>query len=572
MERSVFQMKGLEGAFEKALSRARVDGFFERLCAHDATLWKEGGDDIALIENALGWLSLPATMGGKAADIEGFAGEVRDGGFTEAVLLGMGGSSLAPLVMAGVFGGQARKKPGWPRLTVLDSTDPVAIGEVMARVTAKTLFIVSSKSGSTVEPNTLFSLFYDVIENTSLNNPGDNFVAITDPGSQLETLSRERSFRRVFLNPPDIGGRFSALSYFGLVPAAIAGVEIERLLEGAARALEQGAEEGVRLGAALGAAALAGRDKVTLFTSEGLPAFGLWVEQLLAESTGKEGRGLVPVTGEPLGSPTDYGADRVFVDVRIEGEDGRKDGLAPLTEAGHPVIRLTLATPYDLGLEFMRWEVATALAGRMLGINPFDQPDVESAKVLARARLEAEPSPPPGELMREGGVRAYVGEKTLVAPGVRRALEEGGIAPALAALLRGMAGGAGGDYIALLTYYSPFDRDVASITRGLQALLMKETGHAVQAGFGPRYLHSTGQIHKGGPNSGVFFLFTHAAPPDIEVPGASFTFFGLELSQAYGDMEALTKKDRRVVLFETDSPSASDFDEAVDIIRRAVTP
>jgi len=566
MVRGAFHMKGLAGAFNEALAGARAHGFIEGLASHDAALWKEGEEEKALIENALGWLDLPEFMACRAGEIEDFAREVREAGFTEAVLLGMGGSSLAPLVMAGVFG----HIDGYPSLTVLDSTDPAAIAEVRDRVTRKTLFIVSSKSGSTVEPNTLFKFFYEIISNLSVPRPGENFIAITDPGSSLEALARERSFRRVFLNPPDIGGRFSALSYFGLVPSAIAGVDIKRLTKGAERAMPGGVdfEEGLRLGAALGTAGLAGRDKVTLFTTKRLPAFGLWVEQLLAESTGKEGRGLVPVTGEPLGEPSLYGPDRVFVDVRIAGDEAPDAQLEALNEAGHPVIKLTLDSPHDLGFEFMRFEVATALAGRMLGINPFDQPDVEAAKVLARARLEEESSPPPGELIRQGGLKAYIGDNTLTTPGVRRALAEGGIAPALAALFKDAGEGT---YIALLAYYSTFDQRAEAIIKDLQVRLMTSTKRAVQAGFGPRYLHSTGQIHKGGPNTGIYIIFTHAAPEDLEIPGSAFTFSGLELSQAYGDMEALTAKGRRVVLFETDSPGASALDEAVELIRRVLS-
>ncbi len=564
MEKALFQMGGLGAAFDEAVRKAGADGFAARLLERDATLWKEDEADRALIENALGWLGLPGLMAGRLGEIGSLVSEVREEGYTDAVLLGMGGSSLAPLVMAGAFG----HAEGYPALTVLDSTDPVAVERVRKSVTRKTLFIVSSKSGSTVEPNTLFRFFYEVIKGLSVEEPGRNFIAITDPGSSLEALSRDLSFRRVFLNPPDVGGRFSALSFFGLVPAALIGVDTGWLLEGAARALEDGIEEGVRLGAALGAAALAGRDKVTLFTTERLPAFGLWVEQLLAESTGKEGRGLIPVTGEPLGEPSDYGSDRVFVDVRMEGGDAPEEGLSALQEAGHPVVRIVLDGPQDLGFEFMRWEAATALAGRMLGINPFDQPDVESAKVLARARLEQKSPPPPGVLFREGQVKIYLGEKALGAPGVESALEESGMSAALSALFENMREG---EYFALLTYYSIFDAEAEARRAELQALLMRSTRHAVQAGFGPRYLHSTGQIHKGGPNKGVFLIFTHAAPPDVEVPGAEYTFSGLELSQAYGDMEALTQKGRRAVLFEANSPAAGALDEAMELVRRALS-
>ncbi len=564
MDKTGFEMAGLAAAYEEALAKAGADRFFERLQAQDATLWKEGEEEAALIKNALGWLTLPDFMAGKVDEIAEAAREVKDAGFTEVVLLGMGGSSLAPLVMGGVFGNTS----GWPRLTVLDSTDPVAIDEVISRVDAHTLFIVSSKSGSTVEPNTLFRFFYDKICGIGVKDPGANFIAVTDAGSTLEALGEAKKFRHVFLNPADIGGRFSALSYFGLVPAALTGVDINRLLTGAKRALSEGAPAGVSLGAALGTAALAGRDKVTIFVSKKLPAFGLWVEQLIAESTGKEGRGLVPVTGEPIGSPGDYRRDRVFVDVRLGDESGGDAKLNTLAKAGNPVIRLCQSDTYELGYEFMRWEIATALAGRMLGINPFDQPDVESAKILARQRLANKSEGAPGSLFKTRGMNIYLGARVMASIRPRSSSGDVVTATALKTIFENMEDGA---YIALLTYYSTFDSTVEAMVRGLQAMLMERTNGAVQAGFGPRYLHSTGQIHKGGPNSGIYLIFTHQTMDDVSVPGEDFTFSELELSQAYGDMEALDAKRRRVVLFESESPSASAMQKAVDIILEAVS-
>jgi len=564
MDKTGFEMAGLAAAYEEALAKAEADGFFERLMAGDATLWKEGEKEVALINNALGWLALPGFMTEKADGLMEVAREVQDAGFAEVVLLGMGGSSLAPLVMSKVFG----KVDGWPRLTVLDSTDPVAIAEVKARVDAHTLFIVSSKSGSTVEPNTLFKYFYDVISGLSVDKPGKHFIAVTDPGSSLEALGGAKKFRHIFLNPSDIGGRFSALSYFGLVPAALTGVDIKRLLAGAKKALSEGASAGISLGASLGSAGLAGRDKVTLFVSKKLPAFGLWVEQLIAESTGKEGKGLVPVTGEPMGSPGDYRRDRVFVDVRLTEDSGGDDKLSALTKAGNPLIRLSLSNTYDLGFEFMRWEVATALAGRMLGINPFDQPDVESAKILARQRLANKSEGAPGSLFKTDGMKIYLGARVMASIRPRSSSGDVVTAMALRTLFENMEDGA---YIALLTYYSIFDPAVETMVKGLQATLMERTNGAVQAGFGPRYLHSTGQIHKGGPNSGIYLIFTHQTTEDVSVPDADFTFSELELSQAYGDMEALDAKKRRVILFESDSPSAAAMQKAVDIILEAVS-
>jgi len=562
MDTTVFEMGGLAGAFEKAIEKAGADDFFKRLIARDATLWKDGAEEVTLINNALGWLALPADMADKVDEIMALAEEVHAEGFTEVVLLGMGGSSLAPLVMAGVFG----HAEGWPKLTILDSTDPVAIAEVSGCLTSKTLFIVSSKSGSTVEPNTLFSFFYDKITGLSLKNPGDNFIAITDPDSKLEALGKEKNFRHVFLNPADVGGRFSALSYFGLVPAALAGVDIKKLLHGAQKALTEIPSSGVRLGAALGTAGLAGRDKVTLSVSDRLPAFGLWVEQLIAESTGKEGKGLIPVAGEPLGCTGDYGLDRLFVDVRLSDDHDADDRLKALTKANHPVINLRLEDLYDLGFEFMRWEIATALAGRMLGINPFDQPDVESAKILARERLNDKSAEAPGSLFETDGLKVYFGPRIIGSIALRSTSAEVVTVTLLKALFSNMEKGA---YIALLAYYSTFDSVVAKMFRGLQGLLRERTQSAVQQGFGPRYLHSTGQIHKGGPNSGIYLIFTHKTADDVPVPNADFTFSELELSQAYGDMEALNAKGRRVVLFE--SASSEGLRKAFNIIEEAIS-
>ncbi|MFQ5480302.1 MAG: glucose-6-phosphate isomerase [Thermodesulfobacteriota bacterium] len=570
MDKNSFEVSGLSRAFQEALKDAEAGDFVSRLAAGDASLWKKGAEHQALINNSLGWRFLPAIMREHAPEITAFAAEVRAAGFTEVVLLGMGGSSLAPLVFAGVFGAAE----GWPVLTVLDSTDPVAIEKVLAGLTLKTLFIISSKSGSTVEPNTLFQFFYDKICGIGVKNPGDNFVAITDPGSALEALGREKSFRRVFQNPSDIGGRFSALSFFGLVPAALAGIDIKLLIESAARAVitsdnsaDVEAQAGICLGAAIGAAALGGRDKLTLFVSEKLPAFGLWVEQLVAESTGKENRGIVPVTGEPLGGVESYGTDRVFVDLRLADEPAGA-ALDALEEAGHPVIKIRLAGPYDIGYEFMRWEIATALAGRTLGINPFDQPDVESAKILARARLEEKSAGAPGIPLKAPGKKIFLSEAVQGVPGLRGALDNTDAAAVLKALFAEMKKG---DYIALLTYYSTFDTAIESMAGELQGALMLKTKKAVQAGFGPRYLHSTGQIHKGGPNNGIYLIFTHAAADDLRIPGAPFTFSELELSQAYGDMEALMKRGRRVILFEAADASAANLKAYMDIIGEALS-
>ncbi|MEX0785340.1 MAG: glucose-6-phosphate isomerase [Dehalococcoidia bacterium] len=484
--------------------RARLASFGEqqvvrRVWARDHTLWKPEPREIS---DRLGWLTIVDRMSAEAPALRGFARSVADDGLRTAVLLGMGGSSLAPEVLASAFGAPE----GHLRLEVLDTTDPASIRAAERGIDlSRTLFIVASKSGTTVETMSHLAYFWEKAQD------GQRFVAITDAGTPLEALGRERGFRRVFLNPDDIGGRYSALSYFGLVPGALIGVEVDELLE-RARAMAEAchrqrpAEEnpGAWLGAVLGEAALAGRDKLTLVLPPELAALGCWIEQLVAESTGKEGRGIIPVEGEPLGAPGVYGDDRLFVAI------GEHEGLEELERVGHPVVRLADHDALQLGAEFFRWELATAIAGHVLGINPFDQPDVQSAKdATARVHSEGETGAP--------------------------------ATPSPAGLLDQARPG---DYIAILAYL-PRNEETESRLRFARAGLRDRHRLATTAGFGPRYLHSTGQLHKGGPNTGVYIQIVGEDSEDVAIPGAPYSFGELKRAQALGDLQSLLGAGRR---------------------------
>ena len=480
-----------------------------RLWAGDHTLWAESPREIA---DRLGWLSVDEAMRGRAAEIEGFARQVADAGYRTAVLMGMGGSSLAPEVLATSF----RGAPDGLDLVVLDTTDPQAIAEAAGGLPAgRTLFIAASKSGTTVETRSQLEFFWERLEREEPGRAGRHVIAITDAGSPLAALARERGFRRVFENPPDIGGRYSALSYFGLLPAALAGVPVGAVLEGAS-AMRRACHTcvpapdnpGAWLGAALGEAAAAGRDKLTLVVPAPIASLGSWIEQLLAESTGKGGTGILPVEGEPLGPPDRYGDDRIFVAVGEPDDAG--PALEALQAAGHPVIRLPHAGPGQLGGEFYRWEFATAVAAHVLGVHPFDQPNVQEAKD------------------RTDGVLA--GEA--VDPATPRAAE-------LLARLRP------GGYVAICAYVPR----TAENDRRLQAArlaLRDRLRVATTVGYGPRFLHSTGQLHKGGPAGGVFLQLLGEDAVTLPIPGAGYDFGALKRAQAAGDLAALRAHGRPV--------------------------
>jgi transaldolase / glucose-6-phosphate isomerase len=544
---SITLSEDLKGPVKAAADNARAYGWPRRLWARDAHLWTCSDE-----AQWLGWL--PAALGEQVelAALEALQAEVRQAGFIHAVLLGMGGSSLGPEVLAETFGMQA----GHPKLLVLDSTDPAQIGRLEAQIDpARTLFIVSSKSGTTLEPDILHRYFLEKVDMAVGGAAaGSHFLAVTDPGSKLEATAKAQAFRRVFLGDPQIGGRYSVLSNFGMVPAAIAGLDVRAFLAHAkamARACgpnaPPAANPGVELGLVLGAAALAGRDKLTILASRGLADLGAWLEQLIAESTGKHGKGIIPVDGEPLGSPADYGADRLFVFLRLpDHEDADEDAkVRALEAAGQPVVRVTLASRDLLGQEFVRWEVATAIAGAVLGINPFDQPDVEASKVKTRA-LTAE-FEKTGALARQVPVLEQAGLSLFADAANAKAIVHASSGKTLEAWLAAhFARARAGDYIGLLAYLDRDPRHVAALN-AMRTRLRAASGCATVVGFGPRFLHSTGQAYKGGPNSGVFLQITAETSRDLAVPGRPYSFGVVEAATAQGDFEVLVERGRRAL-------------------------
>jgi glucose-6-phosphate isomerase len=506
----------LEPMIAELVKRADEERVARRIWAKDDTLWGPAGQPE--VADRLGWLNAHETYEEEIDDLEAFARDAAEAGYTDTLLLGMGGSSLAPEVLRRSFG---QALHGRLRLHVLDSTDPGAVlAQERALDLSRTLFLVSTKSGGTIETISLFEHFW------SLRPNGEQYVAITDPGSSLEALAAERGFRRTFLNDPDVGGRYSALTFFGLVPAALMGVDLESLLEGAGVAAEACAvgsttegNSGLWLGIAVGALALQARDKLTFVVERPIESFGLWVEQLVAESLGKHGKGAVPVTDEPLGAPGVYGEDRVFSYLRDmdEPEEEFDERIKALAAADQPTLTLSAGGPGDLGRIFFFAEFATAVAGWVLGINPFDQPDVQVAKdTTAKILRDIEAG---GELHEP----------------------EDADDEALRALL-GEAGP--GSYVALLGFMAPSE-DVDAAVAELRGVVRDATKATTTFGYGPRYLHSTGQLHKGGPPSGRFLVLVHDGPEDVEIPGKPFTFGVLKNAQAFGDLETLRTRGRR---------------------------
>ncbi len=502
----------IEEAVAERLRTLSAERVVPRIWKKDLTVWKPD-PNTPEIANRLGWLTVAEELRGHLPELAAFAEEVRSQ-FNRVVLCGMGGSSLAPEVCWRTFG----RRRGFPSLLVLDTTEPATIQAVGKGAALKrTLFLISSKSGTTVETSSLFNHFWKATRET-----GAQFVAITDPNTPLARLAGERGFRRVFLNPEDIGGRYSALSYFGLVPAALIGADVEGML---ASGIEMaagcrnaaGTNPGVRLGAALGEAALAGRNKLTLLLSPGVEALGLWVEQLVAESTGKEGKGILPVVEAQPADAASHGQDRVFVAVRLARERAGA-AMEPLLEglraAGHPVVELSVPGRAGLGAEFFRWEFATAVACSILGVNAFDQPNVAESKSNT---------------------------KELLARGVSRSPAADGAA--LEAFFKAVRPG---DYLALLAYLPPGEANDARL-KSLAAKLQARTRAAATAGYGPRYLHSTGQLHKGGPATGHFVLVAGDAAAPLPIPGEPFDFGTLFLAQAEGDLAALARRGRPAV-------------------------
>ncbi len=565
-----FELGGTSDALEHGLEVIQEQDILKRLWKHDHTVWKSKPDEIA---NRLGWLHVPAEMKEAVPAIKRFADEIRESGFQFVVLLGMGGSSLAPDVFQTTFGSAER----YPDLFVLDSTDPGAILNLLEKIDiAKTIFIVSTKSGSTVETLSLFKFMYTKIANAvGVDQAGMHFVAVTDPGSNLEELAKKAHFRRIFLNNPDIGGRYSALSYFGLVPAALIGMDIDVLLDRALSVARASSEEvnvneipAAKLGVALGELAKAGRDKLTFIISQEIESFGDWVEQLLAESTGKEGKGILPVVGEKLAAPHTYGDDRVFIWLHLKGDDSFAKAFESLIEAGHPVIEIVLGDVYDIGGQFFLWEMATAVAGQRLGINPFDQPNVESAKVKAREMMAAyqEQGQLPAEtpLFKVDGIKVYS-----IGLGISFPTEED---PSLKEIFNGFLGAADpGAYFTVQAYLPDTDKTHQALSV-LRHGLRDRTGFATTLGFGPRFLHSTGQMHKGDGGNGVFIQITSEKPVDLAIPDeagedeSSISFGVLIQAQALGDRRALQEEGRKVIRFHLEGDVQGGLQKLTDAL------
>ena len=505
----------VEAAVEELQQREVVG----RMWRKDHTVWKP---DPTEITNRLGWLTVTDVMCDQIPDLTAFGHEVRNAGFRHVVLLGMGGSSLGPEVLRQAFA----TSDGYPELIVLDSTVPAWVRAVSEGIDpARTLFLVSSKSGSTTEPNAFYAHFRSLVEGAmNQEQAGRNFVAITDPGTSLEELAHEKGFRRIFLNPSDIGGRYSVLSYFGLVPGALIGVNIATLLdradcmrEGCASFVPAHDNPGAWLGAVMGTMARKGRDKLTLVTSPSSSSFGLWVEQLIAESTGKEGKGIIPIAGEPQVAPELYGDDRLFVYMRL-GQDYNSetdDAIQQIESSGQPVVRLDLRDKYDLGAEFFRWEFATSVAGAILGINPFDQPNVQAAKDMTEKVL--------GQYQASGRLPQIGATMTF-----QKLLSEVRL----------------GDYLAIMAYVGQTP-EVDQALESLRRSVTERYSIATTLGYGPRFLHSTGQLDKGGPSSGLFLQLTEDHKDDLVIPGETYSFGSLVDAQALGDLEALQASGRR---------------------------
>ena len=557
----------LEKAVAASIEAWRHDGDVRRLWAGDASLWT-GSDEAKW----LGWLNIAGAQKKRIGELKNLAADIHKQAFTHMVLLGMGGSSLGPEVFAETF----RQQAGWPELFVLDSTDPAQIRTIESKIDpAKTLFIVSSKSGSTLEPNILKQYFFARVKQAiGADKAGSRFIAVTDPGSSLQKLAERDGFRHVAFGVASIGGRYSVLSDFGLVPAATMGLDIARLLattqtmvRSCAADVPAAENPGVVLGTVLGVLGKAGRDKVTIIASPGIADFGAWLEQLLAESTGKQGNGLIPVDTEPLGAPEVYGEDRLFVYVRLSGEaDGDQDAAIDAIEgAGHPVVRIAVTDRYHIGQEFFRWEFATAVAGSILGIDPFNQPDVEASKDKTRELTAAYEHtgklPPETALLKQDGLTLYADDKNKMAFGKAKTLVE-----ILAAHFKRVHAG---DYCALLAYVER-NRQHGDALQAIRVMIRDQKRVATCLGFGPRFLHSTGQAYKGGPNTGVFLQITCDHEADLDVPDQKYTFGIVEAAEARGDFQVLAERDRGLLRVHLGTHVAAGLTTLTNAIRQAL--
>jgi transaldolase/glucose-6-phosphate isomerase len=561
----------LPGDLDTALQEAQKNwdqaNNTERLWKKEASLWTNSDES-----KWLGWLDVVQEELANASKFKALAAEIAEDGFSHILLLGMGGSSLCPEVFSLTFG----KQPGWPELLVLDSTDPVYIKSIRAKIDpVRTLFCVSSKSGTTLEPNIYMQYFYQETRNIIGERAGHHFIAITDPGTPLESVASQLRFRRVYHGVPSIGGRYSALSDFGLIPHAAAGLDTEKLLRRAAMMVEACKNPntlqnpGVLLGLILGTAArVFNRNKVTLFCSRSIYDLGAWLEQLLAESTGKQGVGLIPVDREPLASVKDYGRDRIFAFIKYAGdvETSVENLISELEDAGQPIIRIVLRDLYDIGQTFFQWEIATAVAGSLLGINAFNQPDVEASKIATREltaafeRTGSLPSEKP--LFEQDGLKLFADQANA------EAVLKGG--HTLGAVLREHIDRLkSGDYFGLLAYI-PMFREYEASLQEIRKAILESKGVATVLGFGPRFLHSTGQAYKGGPNSGVFLQITCDDAEDLPVPQQKYSFGVVKAAQARGDFQVLAERKRRVLRIHLSKDLPKDLAHLRDLICAAV--
>jgi transaldolase/glucose-6-phosphate isomerase len=556
------------GEYQKAvavrLGRLEKEKFTERLWRKDGSLWQKDPQSLERLKNSLGWLHVPEKMEANLTCLIAFTQEMRAAGFRHVVTLGMGGSSLAPLAFQRIFSPGPFGLP----LTVLDTTAPATIRALASQVPLpETLFIVASKSGTTAEPLAFADYFYARLKELKGQGAGDNFLALTDPGSPLVQLAKERRFRGIFCNFPDIGGRYSALSFFGLLPAALMDLRVTELLGRSLRMLHACSacvplkeNPGAVLGATLGEMARRGRDKVTFLMPRTIAPLGMWLEQLLAESTGKKGTGLVPVAGEPVGDPAVYGDDRLFVYFRLKGEAGNnlEDRVVALKRAGQPVVTIQLDDWLDIAQEFYRWEIATATAGAILGINPFDQPNVQESKDNTRRLLQ--------EVRQQGRLPE---EKASLTEAPLRLYSQEEAATIQESLRRFWGQARPGDYVALLAYLPEID-PVAKTLAGVRLQLRDTLRLATTLGYGPRYLHSTGQLHKGGPNTGLFIILTASDRDDPPVPDQPYTFGVFQQAQALGEMASLKRHRRRVVRLHLGDDLAQGLTALEEVMKQAL--
>jgi len=572
-DKKEFKIEMNQSGIRRTLKKFEKKNIVKRMWDKDTSVWKKGESYKELINNRLGWMSLPVSMSGNCDEINTFAEDLRDNGFTDAVVMGMGGSSMCPEVCRNTFG----IKKGFLNLHILDTTDPLTILKIEESIDIdKTIFIVSSKSGTTIEVDSFFRYFFDKVKKTKGDEAGNHFAAVTDPGTYLETLAKENKFRKVFINPADIGGRYSALSYFGLVPAALTGVDIKLLLNNAESMMERcmlvSSEKnpGLMLGTIISELALEGKDKLTFFLPYEISSFGYWAEQLIAESTGKEGKGILPVEGEGLGKRNSYKKDRVFVRF-ILGKESKEESKIYKELAGKMinVINIRLKDIYDIGGQFYLWEFATAVMGIVLGINPFDEPNVKESKdntgEVLKYYEENGKLPEQDPEAKTEGLKIYFDEELFLKNSSgKNTLIKGNIENNLNYFFDQIKKG---DYTAIMAYIQK-DKLSEKYLQKIRELIRSSKALATTVGYGPRFLHSTGQLHKGGADNGVYIQIVADDTRDIAIPGRPYSFGILKQSQAVGDYESLVKHNRRVIKIDLGKDINKGFKELYKTLKK----